>query len=43
MPHPERNLTPWNNPAWSRLDGRTEGEGLTFYRRMVETAEQVVS
>ncbi|MCE9594767.1 MAG: phosphoribosylformylglycinamidine synthase I [Planctomycetes bacterium] len=38
MPHPERNLTPWNHPRWTRLGPRSEGEGLRFYRRMVETA-----
>ncbi len=38
MPHPERNLTPWNHPAWTRLETRAEGEGLAFYRRMVEAA-----
>lgn len=38
MPHPERNLTPWNHPHWTRLAKRDEGEGLSFYRRMVEVA-----
>jgi len=38
MPHPERNLSPWNHPQWTRLGQRTEGEGLGFYRRMVEVA-----
>ncbi len=41
MPHPERNLTPWNHPRWTRMadrDARKEGEGLAFYRRMVEVA-----
>lgn len=38
MPHPERNLTPWNHPHWTRLAPREEGEGLSFYRRMVEVA-----
>ena len=38
MPHPERNLTPWNHPQWTRMGERTEGEGLGFYRRMVEVA-----
>jgi len=35
MPHPERNLDPWNHPQWTRRAPRTEGEGLGFYRRMV--------
>jgi phosphoribosylformylglycinamidine synthase len=38
MPHPERNLMPWNHPRWTRLGPRQEGEGLSFYRRMVEAA-----
>jgi phosphoribosylformylglycinamidine synthase len=38
MPHPERNLEPWNHPRWTRLGRRDEGEGLAFYRRMVRVA-----
>lgn len=38
MPHPERNLAPWNHPRWTRLGARREGEGLSFYRRLVESA-----
>jgi phosphoribosylformylglycinamidine synthase subunit PurQ / glutaminase len=44
MPHPERNLSPWNHPHWTRLargsdrGRRTAGEGLGFYRRLVEAA-----
>ncbi len=38
MPHPERNLTPWNHPRWTRRPPREEGEGLSFYRRMVQVA-----
>ena len=38
MPHPERNITPWHHPHWTRLGERSEGEGLSFYRRMVEVA-----
>jgi phosphoribosylformylglycinamidine synthase subunit PurQ / glutaminase len=38
MPHPERNITPWNHPHWTRLGPRSEGEGLAFYRRLVEAA-----
>ncbi len=42
MPHPERNLDPWNHPQWTRLQSagqnRTEGEGLAFYRGLVESA-----
>ncbi len=38
MPHPERNLAPWHHPRWTRLGPRSEGEGLSFYRRLVEAA-----
>jgi phosphoribosylformylglycinamidine synthase I len=38
MPHPERNLAPWSHPRWTRLGARSEGEGLGFYRRLVENA-----
>jgi phosphoribosylformylglycinamidine synthase subunit PurQ / glutaminase len=38
MPHPERNLAPWNHPRWTRMPAREAGEGLAFYRRMVEAA-----
>lgn len=38
MPHPERNQSPFHHPRWTRLGPRTEGEGLAFYRRMVEVA-----
>lgn len=38
MPHPERNLDPWQRPDWTRLDPRDEGEGLPFYRRLVACA-----
>jgi phosphoribosylformylglycinamidine synthase len=38
MPHPERNLFPWHHPRWTRLGERDEGEGLPFYRKLVEAA-----
>lgn len=38
MPHPERNLFPWNHPSWTRLGERAEGEGVEFYRRLVRAA-----
>lgn len=46
MPHPERNLSPWNHPHWTRMQAssgraRTEGEGVRFYRRLVEAAAGV--
>jgi len=42
MPHPERNLAPWNHPRWTRLGPRQEGEGVAFYRRLVEAAAGAV-
>jgi phosphoribosylformylglycinamidine synthase len=38
MPHPERNITPWHHPRWTRLGPRAEGEGLAFYRGLVHAA-----
>jgi len=38
MPHPERNLTPWNHPRWTRLPPREEGEGAGFFRALVAAA-----
>jgi phosphoribosylformylglycinamidine synthase len=41
MPHPERNLHVHNHPRWTRAEqraGRHEGEGLTFFRRLVQCA-----
>ena len=40
MPHPERNLAPWNHPQWTRLGARETGEGLPFYRRLVAAARK---
>jgi phosphoribosylformylglycinamidine synthase I len=40
MPHPERNLSPYNHPQWTRMEPRTEGEGLAFYQRMVAVAAE---
>jgi len=42
MPHPERNLDPWQHPHWTRLGPRAAGEGLGFYRRLVECAAGAV-
>lgn len=40
MPHPERNVTPWQHPLWTRMGVRDEGEGLPFFRRLVATATE---
>jgi phosphoribosylformylglycinamidine synthase I len=36
MPHPERNVRPWHHPQWTRLPERPEGEGLPFFRGLVQ-------
>ena len=41
MPHPERNVTPWHHPTWTRLGPREEGEGLAFFRGLVQAASHV--
>ena len=41
MPHPERNILPWNHPQWTRRGARSEGEGLAFFRQMVHAASLV--
>jgi len=41
MPHPERNVLPWNHPLWTRRGARSEGEGLAFFRQMVHAAAPV--
>ncbi|MFT4711242.1 MAG: phosphoribosylformylglycinamidine (FGAM) synthase-like amidotransferase family enzyme, partial [Planctomycetota bacterium] len=39
MPHPERNLLPWNHPQWTRMAARNEGEGAGFFQRLVDVAK----
>lgn len=38
MPHPERNLDPWQHPEWTRGEPAAEGAGQAFYRRLVDFA-----
>ena len=38
MPHPERNLDPWNHPEVTRLGEREVGAGLRFYEGLVAAA-----
>jgi phosphoribosylformylglycinamidine synthase len=40
MPHPERNLFPWHHPQWTRRPLGSAGEGLGFYRALVEAASR---
>jgi phosphoribosylformylglycinamidine synthase I len=35
MPHPERNISPWQHPRWTRMEPREAGEGLEFFRGLV--------
>lgn len=45
MPHPERNVTPWQHPHWTRRRATgsppREGEGLRFWRALVDAAASV--
>jgi len=36
MPHPERHLSPWQHPQWTRRPPAAEGDGLRFFRRAVK-------
>ena len=37
MPHPERFLTPFQHPCWTREKHRTEGDGLSLFRGAMRT------
>ena len=36
MPHPERYLTKWNHPRWTREDLPEEGDGLAIFKNAVD-------
>lgn len=36
MPHPERYLTKWNHPRWTRESLPDEGDGLAIFKNAVE-------
>ena len=38
MPHPERFLTQFNHPRWTREDLPDEGDGLAIFRNAVDYA-----
>jgi phosphoribosylformylglycinamidine synthase I len=40
MPHPERYLSKYNHPRWTREDLQDEGDGVAIFRNAVEYAEQ---
>ena len=39
MPHPERFLTKWNHPRWTREDLPEEGDGLAIFKNAVDYAK----
>ena len=39
MPHPERFLTKWNHPRWTREDLPDEGDGLAIFKNAVDYAK----
>lgn len=43
MPHPERFLTKWNHPRWTREDLPDEGDGLTIFKNAVDYAASLFS
>ncbi len=40
MPHPERYLSKYNHPRWTREDLQDEGDGVAIFRNAVEYAER---
>ncbi len=40
MPHPERYLSKYNHPRWTREDLQEEGDGVAIFRNAVEYAER---
>jgi phosphoribosylformylglycinamidine synthase I len=43
MPHPERHISKYNHPRWTRENLDEEGDGLAIFRNAVEYAEGVES
>ncbi len=39
MPHPERFLTKWNHPRWTREELSDEGDGLVIFKNAVNYAK----
>ncbi|MDD5006244.1 MAG: phosphoribosylformylglycinamidine synthase I [Candidatus Omnitrophica bacterium] len=40
MPHPERHISFYQHPHWTRLDKKEEGDGLAIFRNGVEYAKE---
>lgn len=43
MPHPERYISRYNHPRWTREELPEEGDGLAIFRNGVEYAKSVIS
>jgi phosphoribosylformylglycinamidine synthase len=39
MPHPERFMSKYNHPRWTRENLDEEGDGLAIFRNAVEYAD----
>jgi len=40
MPHPERHVRPTQHPHWTRLKGRTDGDGMTIFNNAVKYVKE---
>ena len=40
MPHPERHISPYQHPRWTRMRVRKEGDGLLVFRNGVDFAKK---
>jgi phosphoribosylformylglycinamidine synthase len=40
MPHPERHVRPTQHPHWTRLKGRTDGDGMTIFNNAVKYIQE---
>jgi len=40
MPHPERHISPYQHPRWTRIKRKKEGDGLAIFRNGVNFAKK---
>lgn len=40
MPHPERHVRPTQHPHWTRLKGKTDGDGMTIFNNAVKYVQE---
>ncbi len=40
MPHPERYVRPTQHPHWTRLKGKTDGDGMTIFNNAVKYVKE---